>query len=60
MQIYIEYIQYIDFMSMPNCQFASYRLLGCEFVINSVFMCIDVCLKQFCLLYYVLVQGNIF
>ena len=38
---------------MPNCQFASYRLLDCEFVINSVFMCIDVCLKQICLLYYV-------
>ena len=31
---------------MPNCQFASYRLLDCEFVINSVSMHIDVCLEK--------------
>lgn len=31
---------------MPNSQFASYRLLDCEFVINSVSMHIDVCLEK--------------
>ena len=41
---------------MSNHQFASYRLLDCEFVINSVSMHIDVCLG----LIMCLAQGNIF